>query len=307
MPRVDIFVRVRNDSGEDNGHATFSLEPQLINELSRHFTPEHLAAYFGDLIRVQCMQVLYRVPGLPQDGVSSVRSWGVEWEGMGDPVGDRVRDSLVERLRDYSNTLSHVDPNEQIPSNFAISDPAFMREVEDIFQANSPFQEPEPNDPLMEQGEFVAETPEQFAERMLVEDGVESPEEARARFISRLQEALSRRDPVRGRQEHGVMLDDAAHFAGDQVDAAPLDFNTEFPISDIAIPQDPERRRQIREAFSGGSVESQQPNQLTSGIEPVSPFTGQRRRRNQEDTKTTPETNEDRSDIPTRYQRKPVI
>ena len=283
MPRVDIFIRVRNDSGEDNGHATFSLEPQLINELSRHFTPEHLAAYFGDLIRVQCMQVLYRVPGLPQDGVSSVRSWGVAWDRVG---GEDIREPLVRELHDFARNLREVDPNEQVSiplGNLPLEQVRHLLEQGGLTPS-------EPNDPLMEQGEFVAETPEQFAERMLLEDDLNArglisnrtttellgvnQEPPRLTAQERLQEELSRRDPIRGRLQYGVMLDDAAHFAGDQVDAASLDFNTEFPISDIAIPQDPERRRQIREAFSGGSVESQQPNQLTSGIEPVSPFTG---------------------------------
>jgi hypothetical protein len=312
MPRVDIFVRVRNDSGEDNGHATFSLEPQLVNELALHFTPERLAAYFGDLLRVQCMRVLYRVQNLPQNGISSVRSWGSAWEGMGGHAVEGVRDSLVQQLRDFASNLRYVDPNEQIPSN----DQAFMREVEAVFQANSPFQEPPPsevNEAAIDRGEFIAETPGQFIERLrgtvpsiareAMSNGTimdelfgvgqgPTPEEVQ-RALQAIQDrdqgSQEQGDQVRGRLQYGMIFDDAADFGMD----------TEFPISEIAIPRDPERRRAMREAFT---------NVLTQGRQSPS-LNGRRRRpvRHQEDTQPTPETNEDRANIPTRYQRKPVI
>ena len=345
MPRVDIFVRVRDDSGQDNGHATFSLEPQIVNELSHHFTPERMAAYFGDLLRVQCMQVLYRVRTLPQDGISSVRTWGVAWEGMGDHVGEGVRDELVQQLRDAANNLRYVDPDEQIPSEFHVSDPDFARFIEGVYGAARTA-----GGRVMEQAtervEFVAETSEQFADRIrealppvegeggererdralrdLNSRGVLSDRtmaELLAQPTQTLEEALNQvmgqrvmegRDQILGRQQLGARLDDA-NFG----------MNTELPVSELNIPQDPERRQAWREAWTNVLTRAPTPReiqqreflrgvqgQIASGIDPVQFVSHQRTRRpnrNQEGTQPTPKTHEDRASIPTRYKRKPVI
>lgn len=54
---------------------------------------------------------------------------------MGDHVGEGVRDELVQQLRDAANNLRYVDPDEQIPSEFHVSDPDFARFIEGVYGA----------------------------------------------------------------------------------------------------------------------------------------------------------------------------
>jgi len=126
------------------------------------------------------------------------------------------------------------------------------------------------------------------------------------------QRVMEGRAQILGRQQLGARLDDA-NFG----------MNTELPVSELNIPQDPERRQAWREAWTNVLTRAPTPReiqqreflrgvqgQIASGIDPVQFVSHQRTRRpnrNQEGTQPTPKTHEDRASIPTRYKRKPVI
>jgi hypothetical protein len=118
-----------------------------------------------------------------------------------------------------------------------------------------------------------------------------------------LEEAIRRaqppQDPIRGRQTLGVVFDDAAHFDVE----APV-FDSDRHISDPPTPRQAVALEHFRAIYGGDP--GPQPA-MSSGIEPPFQSRHSRTRTRARAKVSSPEPPKDRSAIPTRYNRKPVI
>lgn len=377
MPRVDVFVRVRNDVGEDTAVSDFSIGPEIINELQ--VDPGELARYLIGIFRDTAILApsIVDIASDHQDAVTPIRSWSVDRISGGSlrdvlrrlDVADRPQSaSLREVLRRQLSAgpmlpgVGMVDlPESRQPIDLQRYAQALRHDIpevtiNDIRRCIEMLrsQETDPN--------ARAETPSfpvEFEGQFVSDEGQFIPEPSMERLSSQLRERASRtaavrrasleaiaaqlrgdtphpdvieearsvaaearfqpEPPPRGRTQHAVIFDDVAHFPGDTPteEESPrregwIDLHSEVPISQLQLPdRNSMRLEAFRQAYGGARA-------LTSGIEPVPSPTGRiigsRARVAQNEGRVArpsvpkpPAIPEDRTAIPTRYQRKPVI
>jgi hypothetical protein len=291
MPRVEVQVRVIADSGEEASRATFGILPRLVSIISEGFSPQGLANYLGGMFRTSLLQsrITLGVPDGSEADVTTVN-----------PEPTRPRRVPVEEIqRQIQEAFSQV-----------AADARFRTEY---------------------MGQFSPSEGQVLPESVLLEDREDRVQEFLDARASGSMSARFRQPPPRGVREHAIMLDDAAHFdEAYQAEATPSDtegadgsipmprrginsMHEEIPLSRIRMPdRNSLRNEAFRQAYG------------TSGIESIQFPTGRSVRITRDSilgrasgdstlnfvvqkTPSTPKEPEDRSGIPTRYQRKPVI
>ena len=333
MPRIEVLVRVMLDTGEETSGARFTIQNNLVNEIQGGFNPEGLVRYLGERLRqsvIHCPIVALALPEVPAGEVTEMDSWAIEHptqrelqeavqhrlteEHVLPDIGTLIfRPSALERLESYAQAIGRNSSDltaedlqrESLTRDFSLDDtPAFPIEHQGQFSSDGGH--------VITEEEFAAHLRSSRSARLGVQ---REQDEARVReWASRLRNndqemtevaqrvAAEARFPSPSRE---VSLP-AYDTPSEEVQGL-IDLHREYPIS-LIQPPGQERMERLRQAYAGFGA--------SAGIEPTpGRFTRRTPRNTQAEGRvarpsrgpSTPKEPEDRSAIPTRYNRKPVI